>query len=231
MNKLSRPYNWLIFKIIDPALEQRLRRYATGVLLDIGCGDKPYLDMAAPYVSEHVGLDHEETLHDRRQTDLDGTAYRIPSLDHHYNTVLCTDVLEHLEEPGAALAEAHRVLKPGGYAIYTVPLFWHLHEEPRDFYRYTKHGLRYLFKKVGFEIVEIVPLSGFIVTFSLELVYFLYRFRGQSRINPLWWIIPLLGTAIQRLAFLINKVDRSYGFSVEYLIVARKPDSNQLTAQ
>ena len=225
MNKLSRSHNWLIYRLIDPALQRRLAQYATGSLIDIGCGDKPYLEMAAPYVSEHVGLDHEASLHDRTQIDLVGTAYTIPAPAQRYATVLCTDVLEHLEEPGAALAEAFRVLKPGGYAIYTVPLFWHLHEEPRDFYRYTRHGLKYLFEKVDFEIIEILPLSGFIATFSQELVYFLYGLRGR-RINPLWWIIPVLGAAIQATAYALNKIDRSHAFTIEYLIVARKPVVN-----
>ena len=222
MNKLSRSHNWLIYRLIDPALRQRLAQYATGSLIDIGCGDKPYAEMAAPYVSEHVGLDHAESLHDRTRVDLTGTACAIPAPADRFETVLCTDVLEHLEEPGAALAEAFRVLKPGGYAIYTVPLFWHLHEEPRDFYRYTRHGLKYLFEKADFGVIEIVPLSGFVATFSQELVYFLYRFRGRP-INPLWWIIPPVGTVIQAVAYALNKIDRSYAFTIEYLIVAHKP--------
>ena len=222
MNKLARSYNWLIYQLIDPALRERVRRHATGSLVDIGCGDKPYLDMTAPHVTEHVGVDHEASTHDRRNFDMVGTAYAIPVPAQRFDTVLCTDVLEHLEEPGAALKEAHRVLKPGGYALYTVPLYWHLHEEPRDFYRYTCHGLAYLFKSAGFEVVEIVPLSGFIATFSQELVYYLYRFRIHW-INPLWWIIPIAGTGIQALAYLLNKVDKSYAYTIEYLIVARKP--------
>jgi SAM-dependent methyltransferase len=84
-------------------------------------------------------------------------------------------VLEHLEEPEAAIRECHRVLRPGGTAIYTVPFIWHLHEEPRDFFRYSKYGLRYLFEKVGFEIVELRALSGFWVTFGQLFVYNLYR--------------------------------------------------------
>jgi ubiquinone/menaquinone biosynthesis C-methylase UbiE len=222
MNKLARSHNWLIYRLIDPALRERVRRYAKGSLVDIGCGDKPYVDMTAPHVTEHVGVDHEASPHDRTHFDLVGTAYAIPTPAQRFDTVLCTDVLEHLEEPGTALKEAHRVLKAGGYAIYTVPLFWHLHEEPRDFYRYTRHGLAYLFGGAGFDVVEIVPLSGFIATFSQELVYYLYRFRIHW-INPLWWIIPVVGAVVQALAFLLNKIDRSYAYTIEYLIVARKP--------
>ncbi len=222
MFKLAKSHNWLIYKLINPELEKRLRQYASGRMLDIGCGEMPYKEMAAPYVKEHVGLDHEASQHDTGNAALIGTAYEIPAEDSTFDTVLCTDVLEHLEEPSEALAETCRVLKPGAYAIYTVPLFWHIHEAPRDFYRYTRHGLTYLFEKNGFEVIEIKALSGFCATFAQELVYFLYRFRGRRWINPLWWIIPPISFVIQRLAYLINQVDRSEDFSVEYLAVARK---------
>jgi SAM-dependent methyltransferase len=222
VSRLSRSHNWLVYRLIEPELQRRVAKYATGSLVDIGCGEKPYVEMTAPYVSEHIGVDHEDSLHDRTRFDLMGTAYAIPAPAGRFDTALCTDVLEHLEEPGAALAETFRVLKPGAHAIYTVPLFWHLHEEPRDFYRYTRHGLKYLFEKAGFEVIEILPLSGFIATFSQEFVYFLYTLRWR-RINPLWWIIPIIGTIVQAVGYALNTIDRSHAFTVEYLLVARKP--------
>jgi len=223
MFKLARSHNWLIFAIINPSLENRLSRYAHGTLLDIGCGEKPYKEMAAPYVREHIGVDHEATFHDKSNIDLPGTAYRVPLEDNSVDCVLCTDVLEHLEEPKEAVAEAFRVLKPGGSAIYTVPLFWHLHETPRDFYRFTKYGLQYLFESNGFEVVEITALSGFIVTFSQELVYYIQQYRKGGKINPLWWLIPPVSHCIQAFAYLMNKIDKSVDFTIEYIAVARKP--------
>jgi SAM-dependent methyltransferase len=135
---------------------------------------------------------------------------------------MCTDVLEHLEEPSDAIAEAKRILKPGGFAIYTVPFFWHLHEAPRDFYRYSKYGLQYLFEKNGFEIVELKALSGFFVTFGQELSYFLMNFRGRSKFNPLWWFIPISVNCIQLFAYLLGKIERNEDFTIEYIIVVKK---------
>jgi len=207
---------------MDKAILGSLQKYAKGRLLDIGCGDKPYKKITKPYVTKHVGLDHENTLHDKSKTDLFGTAYYIPAEDEHFDTVLCTAVLEHLEEPAKAIKETNRILRKGGYAIYTVPLFWHLHEEPRDFYRYTKYGLKYLFEKNGFEIVELKPLSGFCVTFGQEMVYYLWRFRRGGKLNPLWWIIPIIGMNIQGICYLLNKINQSEEFSWAYLVVVRK---------
>ncbi len=215
--------NWLVYKICNELFYESVKKYAKGKLLDIGCGNKPYENMIRPYVTEHIGLDHEDTLHDRSKIDLLGTAYDISVEDEYFDTVLCTAVLEHLEEPDKAIKEANRVLKTGGgYAIYTVPLLWHLHEEPRDFYRYTKYGLKYLFEKNRFEIVELKPLSGFWVTFGQELIYYLWRFRRGGKLNPFWWIIPPIGIFVQRICYSLNKIDHSEEFTWMYLVVVKK---------
>jgi SAM-dependent methyltransferase len=221
--KFVKLHNLLIYSLIYPALKKALRTYACGEMLDIGCGIKPYQAMAQGYVHRHVGLDHLQSLHGMHNVDLVGSAYKLPVNDNTFDTVLCTDVLEHLEEPTVAIAEANRILRRGGYAIYSVPLFWHLHEEPRDFYRFTKYGLKYLFEKNSFDVVEITALSGFFITFGQELVYFLQGFRRGGMLNPLWWLIPPIGIVIQALAWLIGKIEHSERFTVEYLVVARKP--------
>jgi ubiquinone/menaquinone biosynthesis C-methylase UbiE len=214
--------NWLVYKIADVHLRDSIQKYAKGKLIDIGCGEKPYAEMLKPYVTEHIGIDHSETLHNRSNIDRFGTAYNIPAKNGEFDTAICTAVLEHLENPNKAIAECNRVLRQGGVAIYTTNLFWHLHEEPRDFYRYTKYGLAYLFEKNGFEIVEINPLSGFCVTFGQELVYYLWRFRRGGKLNPFWWIVPVMGILIQGVCYLLNRIDHSQEFTWAYLLVARK---------
>jgi SAM-dependent methyltransferase len=189
-------------------------------MIDIGCGTKPFEGLLSPRIIAHVGLDHVETFHDKSKIDLFGTAYEIPAEDCSFDSALCTAVLEHLEEPELALRECHRVLKPGGVAIYSIPFIWHLHEEPRDFYRFSKYGLQYLFAKVGFEVIEIVPLSGFWVTFGQEFVYYLGRFnRGPVR----WFrIYDVLALAIQGFAYYADRIDRAEGWTWMYLVTARR---------
>lgn len=153
-----------------------------------------------------------------KPVDLVASACNIPVKVESFDTILCTAALEHLEEPEMALREACRVLKPGGHAIYTIPFFWHLHEEPRDFYRYTKYGIRYLFEKAGFEIVELKPLSGFWITFGSEFNYYINRLnRGLLKpIIPFW-------IAINSLVFLLlEKLDSPKQWTRMYLVIARK---------
>ncbi len=211
--------NWLVHRILEKHLARIAREHARGRLLDIGCGEKPYRTLFAPFVKEHIGLDHAETQHGHAAIDLYGYAEAIPAEALSFDTVLCTAVLEHVKEPAQAVAEMHRVLRSGGVVILTAPFFWHIHEAPRDFYRYTAYGLRYLMEKAGFTISELTPLSGFIVTFAQELVYFLHDSLPR-------WLVPLampLGTLIQGAACIIAPLDRSTHFTWMYLVVARKP--------
>lgn len=213
--------NILIYHLHDRQLMHYASKYLSGRLIDIGCGEKPYKDLLASYVTEHIGLDHNQTFHDKSNVDIFGTASEIPAKDESFESAICTAVLEHLEEPELALRECYRVLKRNGIAIYSVPFIWHLHEEPRDFYRYTKHGLRYLFEKTGFEIIEIKALSGFWATFSQLLVYNIYRInRGPLRLIP---IIPLIGLCIQGLGYILNLIDKSELWTWAYIVVVRKP--------
>ena len=204
-------------------LRRKGEKYINGSLIDIGCGTKPYKDLLAPYVTSHVGLDQHNTLHDKSNIDRFGTAYNIPASDGEFDSALCTAVLEHLEEPEQALRECHRILKWGGVAIYSVPFIWHLHEEPRDFFRYSKYGLKYLFEKVGFEIVEIKALSGFWVTFGQLFVYNIYRFnRGPLRFIP---IIPAIGLVVQAMSYLLDKIDKAERWTWMYIVVAKKREN------
>lgn len=212
--------NLITMSAHDIKLRQYAEKYFRGILLDIGCGTKPYRNLLRPYVTEHIGVDHENSLHSRANVDLVGTAYNIPAPDSSFDSVLSTSVLEHLEEPELALRECYRLLKQDGVAIYSVPFIWHLHEQPRDFYRFSKYGIYYLFSKVGFEVVEINALSGFWGTFGQMLVYNLYRLNR----GPLRWlkIIDLIGLLIQALSFVLDKLDKTEQWTSLYLVVAKK---------
>ncbi|MCB8943685.1 MAG: class I SAM-dependent methyltransferase [Ardenticatenaceae bacterium] len=209
-----------VTRIAGKQIRDRASRYFSGRMIEIGCGTKAKGLLVGEFVTEHIGLDHEDCPHDQSNIDLFGTAYDIPVDDDSFDCVLSTAVMEHLEEPLLALIEAHRVLRPGGYALYTMPLFWHLHEEPRDFFRYTRYGLHYMFEKAGFSVLEITPLSGFWITFGTEFNYYLRRFaKGPLR--------PLVNsfTALTNLIypFLDQGKLRDERFTWMYIVVAQKP--------
>lgn len=212
--------NLLVFHTMDRELARCAKDYLNGRLIDIGCGTKPYEAMLKPFVSEHVGLDVEQPFNPQTTPDLVGTAYNIPTDADSFGAAFSTAALQHLEEPELALSECHRVPKPGGIAVYSVPFIWHVHSAPRDFIRYTNFGLKHIFEKVGFEILELKALSGFWVTFGQMFVYCLYQFhRGPFGFVK---IIPVTGLLIQGLAYVLDRIDRAEEWTWMYLVVARK---------
>ncbi|MCB9978512.1 MAG: class I SAM-dependent methyltransferase [Rhodospirillales bacterium] len=66
-----------------------------------------------------------------------------------FDAVFMLEVLEHVKTPQAALDEIYRVLKPGGALFLSTPFIFPLHDEPYDFYRYTKYGLAHLLAAFG----------------------------------------------------------------------------------
>jgi SAM-dependent methyltransferase len=210
--------NRLAYRQLSAALEYAARQYAAGRLIDIGCGTKPWLPTFAPHIDEHIGVDHEDTVHGLSRVDVIADAYELPFADSSVDTVLLTEVLEHLEAPARALAECRRVLRPGGYVIATTPFSWPLHEEPRDFFRYSPHGLRHLSGAAGLEVAEVRALSGIWTTISLHFSWAVLRYRPLA--PP---VVDAISVVAQRLAWWVERLDWRETLSWNHLLVARRP--------
>lgn len=197
-------------------------QYLQGRMLDIGCGDKPYEAALRPYVTEHIGLDHPDSLHGLAHADIVASAYEIPVGDRHFDSLLATEVLEHLEEPLAALTEWARVLAPGGCIVITTPMIWHLHEEPRDFYRYTPHGVDYLLRRAGLEVVEVSTIGGFWSTFGQLTAYAVMTY-DRGWIHRLGLAGALAGIS-QRVGTRMERASHRRRWASHVVAVARRPE-------
>ncbi len=149
---------------IDRSLAAAASKHARGRLLDLGCGTKPYEALFAPFVDSHFGVDFGGTteLHyghaTRADLLVDGTDTKLPSGS--FETLLCTQVLEHVFETREFVAECHRLLAAGGVGIFTIPFVWQCHAEPNDFYRFTRYGIQRIFEEQGFKVLELSPAGG-----------------------------------------------------------------------
>ncbi|MST94000.1 MAG: class I SAM-dependent methyltransferase [Pedosphaera sp.] len=136
-------------------LENSLRQsmpYVKGRLLDVGCGQRPYEKTFFAGATEYIGCDY---LSDRSRPDVVCSATELTFPDNSFDTVVSTEVLEHVPEPQRAINEMHRVLKPGGHLILSTPMYWPRHEVPYDFFRYPYDGLIHLVNTSGLELVRI----------------------------------------------------------------------------
>jgi SAM-dependent methyltransferase len=196
--------NQLINRLSDAQLLRLAKIYARGRLIDIGCGEKQYEELFRPFVSEHVGVDHPDTQHTGSKVDIVSSGYDVPVPDGGFDTVLFTSVLEHMEDPERALRECARVIKPGGNMIFLVPFIWHVHEAPRDFFRYTPLGIRYLLERTGFELRDLAPVCGFWGTFGQLLTYKLYKYPF---LKTHLGLTDRLGLVVQLGSYLLDRAD------------------------
>lgn len=95
-------------------------------VLEVGCGAGHLL--ARLPAGRAVGMDLAESLLARTTARLGGRAVlaqgdagALPFTSGAFDRVYCSEVLEHLVDPRAAVAEIGRVLKPGGVAVLSVP--------------------------------------------------------------------------------------------------------------
>jgi ubiquinone/menaquinone biosynthesis C-methylase UbiE len=209
-----------IHKIAARNVRQRAERYFKGSLIEVGCGAKRSTLLFGDLVERHIGIDIPECYHDLSKIDVFATAYRLPFKEGSFDCAYSGAVIEHLDDPQTMFAETFRVLAPGGHAIFTAPQSFHLHEEPRDYFRFTKYGLARMCERAGFEVIELAPLSGFLVTFGFELGYWL---RGVGR-GPLK---PFARLAVAANNIVLPALDRGFLrreiFTWMNLAVARKP--------
>ena len=211
-------HNFLILRVTRKCIKAFPYR---GRVVDLGCGKAPYKEIVLRTADEYIGVDWENSMHDQSNVDVFADlSKQLPFDDAYADTAISFNVLEHLPEPDFFLAECHRILRPGGGLYMLVPFLWHIHEEPHDFYRYTKYGLQYLLEKNGFSEIVIEAQTGFWVMWWLSFNYHTVRFeRGPLKYfwYPFWWLT-------QAIAPLMDKINpvRNTTHTTGYAVQARK---------
>jgi SAM-dependent methyltransferase len=119
-------------------------------LLDFGCADRPYRRWV-PHGVSYLGADIDGNPAADVAVRPDGT---IDLGSEAVDAVLSTQVLEHVADPTVYLAEAHRVLAPGGTLALTTHGLMRLHRDPIDLWRWTSDGLTHQVRLAGFDVVR-----------------------------------------------------------------------------
>jgi len=195
-----------------------IRDYSRGRLLDCGCGLVPYYEIYRDLVDEFICTDWQNSLHDNKFVDVySDLNERLNFEDGSFDTVLLTDVLEHIYNPGKLLAEIHRVLITGGRVIIAVPFLYRIHEEPHDYYRYTEYSLKRLCEDTGLNILKMEPYGGYVDVLFDTLNKVFIRNRFLLRL-----FMPL--TSLVKKSFINRKINKAHQnkYPLGYILCAEK---------
>jgi SAM-dependent methyltransferase len=152
-----------------------------GTVYDIGCGDKPFAPTVRALGCTYIGVDIAEGFY-KEKPDLIGTAIDVPAPDESADIIISSQVLEHLEDPLAALREAFRLLRPGGVMIISFPFLYPVHAAPYDFGRYTRYFILSAAPRLGYEILQECSYAGYWRVRAMSLaIYWQSLDRGLLR--------------------------------------------------
>lgn len=209
--------SWLVLGKRRQIFQNWLERlHAHGlVVLDIGGRIQPYRPLLQDRVRGYIAVDLLRT----PLVNIVGRAEHLPLAGSHFDLVICTQVLQYIPEPSRVIAEIHRVLRPGGSLLLSVPSAC-----PRDAdhecWRFLPSALRQLL--AGFEQVEIVAEGGSITGFfrSINACLNIFARFPQVRVLFRYTVFP----AVNLLGALAEKMSASHNdqFAVNYCVYARK---------
>ena len=191
---LSSP-TWAVRAPLAAWLREQAALAPAARVLDVGCGAKPYSPFFAD-ASAYVGVDVVEN----PAAELLGAVEAIPVEDASFDVVLCTQVLEHCDEPAQAVRELRRVTAPGGRVLASTHGTQVYHPSPQDYWRWTHTGLRRLFEENGdWASVEVTPGAGTAGTLAMLLgTYVEIGLRRTPLARPPVWALNRLGATLDR---------------------------------
>jgi SAM-dependent methyltransferase len=206
-------YDYLVLSALSADVRRLIAAIPPGAssALDLGADKSPYrqvleargLDVKTLDVSADAGADYQGAV------ECTGLA------DESFDVVLCTQVLEHCDDPFRGIREIRRILAPGGHAILSVPHVWFFHPHPRDHWRFTQQGLARLCESAGLEVRTLLGQGGSMLAAAQVANFLAYGvLRGAGA--PLYALTNAAGV-------LLDRSIRNDLFCINFACLARKP--------
>ena len=161
--------------------------FLSGKLLDFGCGSKPY-EKLFKNSNNYVGVEVSGNKKNLK-SDIYYNGIALPFGNNTFDSILCTEVFEHVEQLDCVITELYRVLKPGGRMIVTTPFMCIEHEMPYDFRRFTFNGLINLMKKNNFKILKSQKLLNNFHVFFQTLNFYICQVFLKKKTLYLKYIV------------------------------------------
>lgn len=151
----------LMADLVAEFYDLALKKFSKGRLLDLGCGKAPLYLAYKDHATSIICADWPDSPHQNLHLDLSCDLSRdLPFKTGQFDTIILSDVLEHIPEPDNLCSEIGRILAPNGKLLLNVPFYYCLHEQPHDFYRYTEHALKRFMSIAGISIIEFKAVGG-----------------------------------------------------------------------
>ncbi len=151
----------LITDRIASLYDQHLPHCARGRLIDLGCGKVPLYGAYRRLVDDVTCVDWPQSVRTSAHLDLQADLSQpLPYADASFDTIILSDVLEHVPTPDALWFEMARLLAPGGQVLLNTPFLYGVHEAPHDYGRYTEYALRRFALQAGLEVRLLLPIGG-----------------------------------------------------------------------
>ena len=202
-------------KFIYGFLEEYISKYQhlmKGKLVDVGCGNKPF-EHIFKNIDSYYGVD----INKNSKADLICDVLDLKVNSNSADSVFCTQVLEHVNNPFKLVSEISRITKSGGTVILTAPHISRVHGAPFDFFRFTRYGLEHLFKINKFKIIKIEGMGGFFLSITYLINFYLRE--GNLTFKLLSCFINPL---INLFYIILKPLDKSKNHTFNYIIVAKK---------
>jgi len=212
---------WLGYSVrrssLDKHLEE-LRDHMTGRVLEVGNGRRRRRGRFRPPDTESwTFADIDQARDPHIVTNIE----QLPWPDMSFDSVVCLETLEYVDDPLRALKEISRVLDGAGVLVLSVP-FLHRCDGPHDYWRCTKPGLQEVLRRAGFRVEIVFAQGGGLVVLTNILKQAIHN-MPEGRARQLLAIVarPLLNALCRVDEAACKKLPVLSTFSTGYLVAAR----------
>ena len=221
-------------------LNKKIEKYSKlikGETLDIGGEKTNNVDHWNKQNLNNVKIKYLN-IDNRYNPDYLGSVYEIPVKDSYFDSILCFELIEHLEFPNEAIKEISRVLKIGGRAFFSIPFMYRHHSNPRDFQRWTHEKIQKEFNTSRLEIEYFENRGGWLIVLFDVFINGILGFKKKGLFSFIFYILfqsigKILISLSSIIIFFDNLILKSnihsnyYRYTTGYFFVVKKSRKNK----